>query len=161
MILASLLRWPSSAVERIGVARRVKRVSFDPPPVFIVGHWRSGTTYLHNLMSRDPNFCFPTVLDAFRPYEFFYRSPGEMITRMILLRSLPPTRPMDDVPVRPDLPQEDEWALAAMGIPSFFNCFYFPRALPAVFAREVLFESLTPEVLQQWDDNLPLLSRQS
>jgi omega-hydroxy-beta-dihydromenaquinone-9 sulfotransferase len=151
--LASVMQSASFALESAWVAPRVKHVVFDPPPIFIVGHWRSGTTYLHNLMSRDPRFIFPTVLDTLRPDLFF---PGilEGITRRLLVATLPPTRPMDDVPIRCDLPQEEEWALAIMGVESFVNCFFFPRHRTAIFAREVLFEGWTPEPLQVWDDRL-------
>lgn len=30
-------------------------------PLFILGHWRSGTSYLHNLISLDEQFAHPTV----------------------------------------------------------------------------------------------------
>jgi hypothetical protein len=147
--LAAILRWPFCVAEGLRVSRRVAAVRFDPPPVFIIGHWRSGTTALHNLMSRDPSFCFPAITDALRPFDF-YPTPFESISRGILLRSLPPTRPMDDLPLRPDLPQEDEIALATMGAPSFFNCFYFPSAMSDIFAREVLFEGLTERDAVRW-----------
>jgi hypothetical protein len=137
---SALLRWPSCAVEALRVARRVEQVSFEPPPVFIVGHWRSGTTLLHNLMSRDPGYCFPTVVDVLRPYDF-YPNPLDFITREVVLRFLPATRPMDGVRLGPDAPQEEELALATMGAPSFFNCFYFPKQMSKVFADEVLFAS--------------------
>src|SRR5207248_2605498 len=29
------------------------------PPLFILGHWRSGTTLLHNLLAADDRFAFP------------------------------------------------------------------------------------------------------
>jgi omega-hydroxy-beta-dihydromenaquinone-9 sulfotransferase len=134
---SALLRWPSCTIEALRVARSVKQVSFDPPPVFIVGHWRSGTTLLHNLMSQDPAFCFPTIVDVLRPYDF-YPNPLDFISRGILLRFLPPTRPMDEVRLEADWPQEEEFALAAMGAPSFLNCFYFPKQISKVFADEVL-----------------------
>jgi hypothetical protein len=127
-------------VEAFRVARRVEEVSLEPPPVFIVGHWRSGTTLLHNFMSRDPGFCFPTIVDALRPYDF-YPNPLDFISRGILLRFLPPARPMDEVRLEPNAPQEEEIALATMGAPSFFNCFYFPKEISKVFADEVLFAS--------------------
>ena len=69
MLTSALLRAPSYTIEALRVADRVKAASFDPPPVFIVGHWRSGTTFLHNLISRDPNFCYPTIVDTLRPYD--------------------------------------------------------------------------------------------
>jgi hypothetical protein len=145
----SLIRAPFCALETAQVAKRVAKVRFDPPPVIIVGHWRSGTTYLHNLMGRDSRFCFPTMLDAARPYDFF-PGPSEFLSRKIILWNLPPTRPMDDVPLSPDLPQEEEIALAAMGAPSFFNCFYFPRRIAELFRREVLFEGLEQQDLLKW-----------
>jgi omega-hydroxy-beta-dihydromenaquinone-9 sulfotransferase len=140
-------------IEQWRVARRVADVTFDPPPVFIVGHWRSGTTFLHNLMSKDPAFCFPTILDALRPYDF-YPSPLEPISRWFLLRFLPAQRPMDDVPLSPGLPQEDEIALATMGAPSLFNCFYFPQRVSQIFAEEVLFEGANSATVEIWSSAL-------
>src|SRR5438093_13148384 len=29
------------------------------PPLFILGHWRTGTTHLHNLLAIDRRFAFP------------------------------------------------------------------------------------------------------
>lgn len=151
--LAGIARLPYCLVERYRVARRMGEVRFSPPPLFVVGHWRSGTTYLCNLLSRDPQFCFPTVTDALRPYEFL-PNPLDFITRTLLLRSLPATRPMDDVPLHPDLPQEDELALATMGAPSFFNCFYFPKTMAQTFARDVLFHNASEARLARWRNDL-------
>ncbi len=47
--------------ERAVFGRRVARVRLDHPPLFILGHWRSGTTLLHNLLARDPQFVAPTT----------------------------------------------------------------------------------------------------
>jgi hypothetical protein len=121
--------------------------------VIILGHWRSGTTYLHNLMSQDPRFCFPTIVDAVMPHEFF---PGMMsnMSRRLLVRNLPSNRQVDDVPLRADMPQEDEVALAAMGAPSFFNCLYFPRDYDKIFRREVLFEGIGESERRRWRRSL-------
>jgi omega-hydroxy-beta-dihydromenaquinone-9 sulfotransferase len=150
---SALLRWPGCAIEALRVAHRVKEASFDPPPVFIVGHWRSGTTLLHNLLSRDPGFCFPTIVDVLRPYDF-YPNPLDFVTRRVVLRFLPRTRPMDDVRLDPELPQEEELALATMGAPSFFNCIYFPKRMTSVFAEQVLFAGAGDETLRVWREAL-------
>src|SRR5699024_8242925 len=44
----ALARAPFSAVERLAVAPRLPKLAEMPPPVFILGHWRSGTTHLYN-----------------------------------------------------------------------------------------------------------------
>ena len=37
------------------VLRRQLRVGqFPPDPIVVIGHWRSGTTYLHQLLASDP-----------------------------------------------------------------------------------------------------------
>jgi hypothetical protein len=149
MFASAILRAPFWAAEALRVANLIKETVFDPPPVFIVGHWRSGTTFLHNLMSRDARFCFPTIVDTLRPYDF-YPSPLEFISRRILLRFLPSTRPMDDVRLDPDLPQEEEFALATMGAPSFLNCLYFPGQMTKIFTEEVLFEGVSEGALKLW-----------
>jgi hypothetical protein len=148
MFLCGLARSPFSLVEAVQT-RAIANVSPDLPPIFIVGHWRSGTTFLHNLMSRDAAFCFPTITDALRPYCFF-PGPFEFISRKLLLKSLPALRPMDDIPMRADLPQEDEIALASMGAPSFFNCFYFPQTMARTFNTEVLLERVPAEAEELW-----------
>jgi len=153
MFVSAVLRWPFCLAESLRLERRLARLTLDPAPVFIIGHWRSGTTFLHNLMSRDKAFCFPTIADALRPYDFF-PSPFEPISRAILMRALPARRPMDDLPLQPSLPQEDEIAMATMGAPSLFNCFYFPAAIGRTFAREVLFEGIAEHDLERWRASL-------
>ena len=34
----------------------IKRTKLKKDPVYIVGHWRTGTTYMQNLLTRDPQF---------------------------------------------------------------------------------------------------------
>jgi omega-hydroxy-beta-dihydromenaquinone-9 sulfotransferase len=152
LALCSTLNAPFAWVEAART-RAAAAAPLDPPPIFIVGHWRSGTTLLHNLLSRDPRFCFPRIADVLRPHSF-YPSPVEIISRKILLHSMPAVRPMDGMPLREDLPQEDELALAAMGAPSFLNCLYFPRRMERIFAEEVLFEGAPPQTLTAWRSSL-------
>ena len=45
-----------------GLRLRGTRIEHDP--VFILGHWRSGTTHLHELLAQDERFAFPTLTNA-------------------------------------------------------------------------------------------------
>src|SRR4029079_1152655 len=40
------------------------------PPLFVLGHWRSGTTHLHNLLTVDERFAFPNNYQVFYPHTF-------------------------------------------------------------------------------------------
>jgi hypothetical protein len=64
-LLNSLFRWYEE--ERYG--RKWKDVAV-PPPLFVLGHWRSGTTHLHYLLGRDDRFACPNFYEVFFPHTF-------------------------------------------------------------------------------------------
>ncbi|NIP74476.1 MAG: sulfotransferase, partial [Xanthomonadales bacterium] len=50
-IWASVLgRLPFTTMECILVGRYLPKIEEMAPPIFILGHWRSGTTHLYNVM---------------------------------------------------------------------------------------------------------------
>ncbi|MEZ5810802.1 MAG: sulfotransferase [Rhizobiaceae bacterium] len=145
------LRYLSCELEIRRARRRAVGAAPMPDPVFVLGHWRSGTTLFANLMSFDEDFFFPTLVEAVSPHDFF-PSPLERLSRRWLPLLFPETRPMDGVrvPLRRNSPQEDEMALAALGQPSFFNALYFPSCAQETIAREVFFDGLTAGEVARW-----------
>jgi hypothetical protein len=103
----------------------VAQIQVDEPPLFVLGVWRSGTTLLHNLLSLDPRHTFPTMYQCLMPDHFLLTE--DFVTRRFPLNS---KRPMDDVLVTWDQPQEDEYALCMMGQPSFHLSLAFPNHAP-------------------------------
>src|ERR1700677_2597016 len=92
------------------------------PPLFLVGHWRSGTTLLHELLALDEYFAVPSTYACFNPDQFLlarHRTP--LATRLV--------RPTGDMIVSPSSPQEEEFALLCMGATSPYEAFVFPSAL--------------------------------
>ena len=93
-------------------------------PVFVLGHWRTGTTLLHELLACDPRFAAPTTYDCFNPHHF-------LLTRSwlppLLRRFSPTRRPMDAVLAGWERPQEDEFALVLLGQPSPYERIAFPN----------------------------------
>jgi hypothetical protein len=108
--------------------RRVDRTPIRRAPVFIIGHWRSGTTLLHELLIRDPRHAFPTTYECLAPHHF-------LISRSWLPKLfwwlMPSRRPMDNMAAGWDRPQEDEFALCMLGQPSPYARIAFPNTLPA------------------------------
>ncbi len=126
--------------------RNIREVKLEHPPVFILGHWRSGTTYLHELMSFDERFCSPTNYQCYAPNHFLI-SEG-LITKMFWFL-LPSKRPMDNVALGWSKPQEDEFALCNMGVPSPYHRVAFPRTGNA-HMDYIDMEGLTEAELDQW-----------
>lgn len=96
-----------------------------PDPVFIVGMPRSGTTHLHYLLSLDPRFRSPRNYEAFNPHGFL----TGWLTTAVLTPVLSWRRPMDSVQMSVMSSQEEEFALAALGCPSPYWSFAFPRQI--------------------------------
>lgn len=138
-------------------ARREKR-TFGPdiarqsiePPVFILGHWRSGTTYLHNLLAQDARFGWPTSWQVFAP-EIFLTT--EKFLPHFWGPLLPTKRPMDNMSARLDEPQEDEFAILTMSALSHYTGWVFPRR-EQEYAKYLTFEDATEAERQRWKDAL-------
>ncbi|WP_197525868.1 sulfotransferase family protein [Pseudobythopirellula maris] len=108
-------------------ASRIRSVRLDAPPLFVLGHWRSGTTMLHELLIRDPRHTYPTTYECFCPHHFLVSE--DWFTRLTPWL-LPKTRPMDNVATGWERPQEDEFALCSMGLPSPYRTWAFPKNGP-------------------------------
>lgn len=53
LVLVSGLTEPLRIVERGRYRSKIQDVTIEHDPIFIIGHWRSGTTLLHHLLSLD------------------------------------------------------------------------------------------------------------
>jgi hypothetical protein len=143
----------SSAVQTaLGLAQRtlygrqIAGTRIADGPVFVLGHWRSGTTLLHELLARDPRHAAPTTYDCFNPHHF-------LLTRSwlpALLRwFVPSRRPMDAMAAGWDRPQEDEFALALLGQPSPYERIAFPNRADAG-ETALDFRGLVPQQVRGW-----------
>ena len=166
--LINPIRWPMAAMnifassvsssfamyQKMTIGAKIAKVELKKDPVFIVGHWRSGTTMLHEILMRDPQFTCPDTFSCFAP-EFF------LVSRKIItsLLRLPDKRPMDNVAFGWNTPQEDEFALCAMGVPSPYCHLAFPNNMKWKGRYEALqkyldLSNLTEKELETWKNGL-------
>lgn len=113
--------------QRVRYGRRIAMTPIEQPPVFIIGHWRSGTTYLHELMHLDERFVSPTTYQCFAPHHFLLT---EWFIAGFCGWLLPKQRPMDNVAAGFSRPQEDEFALLTLGAPTPYVRMAFPNDEP-------------------------------
>lgn len=150
--LTTLLISPLRLGEWARYGRRIRRTAIHPSPIFIIGHWRSGTTHLHNLLCQDGNHGYLSTFQAMAP-GFCLVGDGA-IKRFLAkkARSRYPTRLIDNIPLAFDAPQEDEFAMASLSPHSFVHTFSFPRQAEELFERCVLFDGRSETVRSQWID---------
>lgn len=113
-----------SRLEKLCYRDAAKRTELIGPPIFVLGHWRSGTTFLHELLSADDRFATPTTFQCFAANHFLIT---EAWMPKLLWFIMPKQRPMDNVKLGWDEPQEDEFALCSMGAKSPYLRIAFPN----------------------------------
>jgi hypothetical protein len=102
--------------------KKIRDTKLAGAPIFIIGHWRSGTTLLHEYMIRDARFTFADTYACFVPEHFIV---SRLTLRPIAALLMPKKRPIDNMEAGFDRPQEDEFALVAMGLPSPYRNIIF------------------------------------
>jgi hypothetical protein len=139
----TLLRWAQESWYGSRLDRTPVR-----PPLFILGHWRTGTTLLHELLILDERFAFPTTYECLEPNHFLLT---EGLVKRFLGFLLPSRRPMDNMPFGWDRPQEDEFALCLMGQPSPYLHLAFPNRPPQPHDEAALdLDGLPPRLREGW-----------
>jgi omega-hydroxy-beta-dihydromenaquinone-9 sulfotransferase len=124
---ASLLNTFGGVFDTLLFGHAVRRSKLKQPPLFVLGHWRSGTTLLHELLMLDNRHACPTTYQCLAPHHFLWT---EWFAPAMLKALLPARRPMDNMPAGMDRPQEDEFALVNLGMPSPYLTWAFPNHGP-------------------------------
>lgn len=143
VIFSAPFRW----IQTLLIRNRLKNVDLSKkPPVFVIGHWRSGTTHLHYLLSKDPQFIH---LGSFQALLFNVAFVSKRFMKPILNRFMPSTRPQDNVKIDASSPQEEEQPLTNITYMSGLHSFWFPKNRD-YFTKYNLFEGIQPKELKRW-----------
>jgi hypothetical protein len=133
-------------IELFWYGRQVARTAFGAAPIFIIGHWRTGTTLLHELLALDDRHTYPNTYECLEPNHFlltewFFRRYGRVL--------MPSRRPMDNMESGWERPQEDEFALCMLGQRSPYLAIAFPNH-PPCHAEYLDLEEIPPHALRAW-----------
>ena len=103
--------------------RPIKKTTLKKDPVYIVGFWRSGTTFLQNLLTRDPQFAW---FDPVKTVSFnnciLLKKPLAAAQKHLLKGA----RPMDNLEYTLDLPMEEVFAQATISTQAISHMLVFP-----------------------------------
>ena len=106
-------------------------------PIFIVGHWRSGTTLLHNLLSLNKNIGFINTYNSL----FINNIYTSFLFKTLMKITMPKERPSDKIKLDVDLPQEDEFAVSNYVNISHYNFFFFPNDYKKFYSEAIRFKN--------------------
>ncbi|MCL2709784.1 MAG: sulfotransferase [Planctomycetaceae bacterium] len=150
-LLAVFVNSPFAWRQRARYGMRIQNTKLPEPPIFIIGHWRSGTTLLHEYMIRDTRFSFADTYACFVPEHFIV---SKYTVRPIVRLLMPTKRPIDNMEAGLDRPQEDEFALTSMGLPSPYRNIIFSNNGLNIDAEYLTLRNVSDEDRKAWLDGL-------
>jgi len=115
-------------------------------PLFILGVHRSGTTYLHNLLALDPQFCTPRTFHIMNPHGCVFS--GWLLAPLWAV-VLPWKRPMDNVPFHLFSAQEEEFAISGSCSLSPYWGLTFPQQ-GGYYDKFIFLDSLPAAQQSKW-----------
>ncbi len=145
-LLIILIATPFHWWEELSFRRKLRRFRFDKPPLFILGHWRSGTTLLHNMLCLDPRAGYVTTYQSILPNNLA----SKWLFKTFMKMKIPSHRPSDNMPLGPDMPQEEELAFANCQPYAFYVFFYFPSKYKVLYDKSVYHKGLTLKEKDTW-----------
>ena len=133
--------------------RRYEKLLADQPlehdPVFILGHWRSGTTFVHNVFSCDKHFGYNTTYQTVFPHLMMW---GQPFFKKNMSWLMPDKRPTDNMELAVDLPQEEEFALSNMMPYTYYNFWFLPKYQQEYADKYLLFDDITDAELRVFEE---------
>lgn len=123
-------------------------------PVFILGHWRSGTTFVHNVLSCDKHFGYNTTYQTVFPHLMMW---GQPFFKKNMSWLMPDKRPTDNMELAVDLPQEEEFALANMMPCTYYNFWFLPEYMQEYCDKYLLFDDITDMELRVFEETFTKL----
>lgn len=137
--LPALLEW-------LIYKRPIKNTKLNKDPIYIVGHWRTGTTYLQNLLSRDPQFAW---FDPIKTVTFSNCILLKPILNKIVKKLLVGARAMDNMEYTLDLPMEEVFAQATISTQAVSHMLVFPDGGKGLKYVDTAFIDEQPEEKQK------------
>lgn len=130
--------------------RQLANKPLQHDPVFILGHWRSGTTFVHNVLAQDPHFGYTTTYQTVFPH---YIMAMQWLFKPIFSRIMPNKRPTDNMELNVNQPQEEELALQNMYPYTYYNFWIFPERMQEYCDRFLTIKNARPEELDEFKMN--------
>lgn len=147
LVSSAVARLPLSAIELGWVALNRRGRDLETPPLFVLGHWRSGTTHLTNVLA-EAGFGYADPFAVGLPWDFLLL--GRAL-RPLLSPLLPKHRLVDRVALSPTSPQEEEMGLAGMARLSYFHAVYFPSRFDRWFDRGLFLDGAEAKEVARWE----------
>jgi hypothetical protein len=133
--------------------RKINNIEIKEDPIFILGHWRQGTTWLQQLIGQDSRLIYQNFYEALFPHIFLCFS---KILNYLFSKFLPEKRPFDNMKLDVTTPSETEFSFVNMSSYSPSMCFFFPEKINH-YRKYAELEDIPIKHREKWIKDLLLL----
>ena len=151
--LKLILQEPFRILEEVNYSDKIKEHELKKDPIFIIGHWRSGTSFLQYLLGKDPQFAYMNKFQVVFPDIFLH---SERFLKPII-KSLPKTFNITQdaqnmsINLELDSPSEIEIALTTIISPTSLHWGHiFPENAREYFEKFLFFEGIDDKEIEEW-----------
>ena len=129
---------------------KIEAQQLHQEPIFVLGHPRTGTTLLQNLLCEDPHFAYVDTFQAGFPSTFLLLRRFKWALSWLI----DDTRPMDNMPLSLGTPAEDEIAVNMLtgGISPYMCLTFMTRYKESL--RYATFEGCSQKEREEWSSAL-------
>jgi hypothetical protein len=158
LTLSACVNSAVSTVESLLFGRAIAEQPVRDDAVFVLGHPRTGTTLVFNLLGIDTtSFVFPTTYLCAFPFTALTLRP----IKGLVSSALPKTRPMDNMELGLDMPQEDEMGTTQLagGVSTYMPIIFMTKAFE--YFPLFSFAAAPPRKFDIWRRAFQLLLRKA
>jgi hypothetical protein len=153
-ILIEPLRW----IELLFFERKVNEHKIRLHPVFILGHYRSGTTFLQRLLMQDSRLGYMSIFQSVLP-EILLSFEG-VLTRVgdVVVRLFPVKNPFHRIPFTWNFPGEDDVGMTALLSTRGVQWgLLFPDRNDHYMKKYIIFKQSSGDEKEQWKNEYSYL----
>lgn len=141
-----MILYPFVLFEQMIFKKKIRETKIEKDPIFIIGHWRSGTTHLHKMLALDKQFGYISLTETSFPHLFLGNS---KLLHALMRPITPKKRVTDKVPMFPEMPHEHEFALLFLSLYSPLLAISF-SARYEHYSRYITFEGVPQKEIDVW-----------
>ncbi|MDX1586625.1 MAG: sulfotransferase, partial [Balneolaceae bacterium] len=150
--LKLVLQEPLRILEEVNYSKAIREHSLGKDPIFIIGHWRSGTSFLQYLLGQDSQFGYMNKFQVVFPDIFLYSESFLKPFVSKIPKTFNLTRDAQNMSINLDLdsPSEIEIALSTMISPASLHWGHiFPKSARQYFDKYLYLERIKEEELNR------------
>ena len=147
--LRNIIR-PFRVLQRWLFDKEIDKIDLETKqPIFIIGHWRSGTTHLHYAFHKDKQFG---TLSNYQTFSVTTSLLSKRFIKFILSPLMPKERTQDNIKMTVDKPGEEEQPMAIISTRTGMHSWVFPKNF-SYFKKYNLFQGITIDEKSAWQED--------